>query len=56
MNDLTLFTEIKILTEDAERLERCSEELEMDPSEIIHRLLDWYEQFMECEREVNKDI
>lgn len=40
--------EIKILTEDAERLERCSEELGMDPSEIIHRLLDWHEQFMSC--------
>lgn len=50
MYDLTLFTEIKILTEDAERLERCSEELGINQSEIIHRLLDWHEQFMECER------
>lgn len=44
------YTEIKILTEDAERLERYSGELDMDPSEIIHRLLYWHEQFMKCER------
>lgn len=48
------YTEIKILTEDAERLERYSEELDMDPSEIIHRLLFWHDCFMEYGRKVNE--
>lgn len=40
------FTKIKILTEDAERLEKWSEELGVDPSAIIHKLLNFNDLFM----------
>lgn len=49
-NDLIKLTgfNIKTLTNKLNAGYTC-EELGMDPNEIIHRLLDWYEQFMECE-------